>query len=719
MSLKQLVFLVDDFTENSVDYYRYNYGNVTYFDYTFLTIERHWDFDLDGYFDHFQRVSNIGYGYNHVIYDSSAEWAYAIDNDYYTDWRYGFNTDFGIYGFYKEAFTNYGHQSSSNDIAQHGDWVLYSFMEQLYDPSAVEIILIDVDSSSGYLNPTQLNALFNLKTSIFSGLQVTLFEETIETFFEFYADPNTLYLPTVFSYSAAGLPTINQLYALSVLEALGVVIVQSVPNVNQGYFNWSQFYEDVVSVGAWNVDTSNRLLAGDISVLNTVDLYANGYIFNPVWGSNFGTSFSAPRVSAEIVNFLHFLINYVDWENLTLEEVQAAAGIDYSDLVAFLIDSIARDLSIDLNNVTLDEPISVMTSDLTNSLYPSVVSGATGIEGLVLTQVAHWNMSPVGSVTISGTTTQGQTLTASNNLSDADGLGPITYTWYASGSDSPIGEGGSYTLTQAEVGKTITVKASYTDGGGTSESVVSAATVDVAEPQVIPVFGKAYHWKSHALLSGVEVVASSKPVGGTVGGLFELRAIGLADDRAMMAELWVNLGASVVENLDVMFEVDSGVSITFVLNSTISGWTLIDGNSASERGTEFTLGGFAGSGASALTGSVKLGDISLDRGADQTVIDVRFLSGEAGDLSLLPYQMRFGYYTDTTGADGTYEFGALPEGTYEIDLSKALTSLETGNVISSADALAALKIAVGRNPNTDPDGDGPLSAPVVSPYQFI
>jgi hypothetical protein len=54
-----------------------------------------------------------------------------------------------------------------------------------------------------------------------------------------------------------------------------------------------------------------------------------------------------------------------------------------------------------------------------------------------------------------------------------------------------------------------------------------------------------------------------------------------------------------------------------------------------------------------------------------------------------------------------------------MDFSKPLTTAETGSAINSADALAALKIAVGRNPNADPDGTGPLTAPVVSPYQFI
>ncbi len=40
-------------------------------------------------------------------------------------------------------------------------------------------------------------------------------------------------------------------------------------------------------------------------------------------------------------------------------------------------------------------------------------------------------------------------------------------------------------------------------------------------------------------------------------------------------------------------------------------------------------------------------------------------------------------------------------------------------MISSADALAALKLSVGINPNADPDGEGPLEAPPVSPYQFL
>src|SRR6185295_7417001 len=90
--------------------------------------------------------------------------------------------------------------------------------------------------------------------------------------------------------------------------------------------------------------------------------------------------------------------------------------------------------------------------------------------------------------TISGTAAEDQTLTASNNLTDEDGLGAITYTWFANGVSTGV-TGSSYTLAQADVGKVFTVKAGYTDGFGTHESVTSAATAAVANVNDAPVGG--------------------------------------------------------------------------------------------------------------------------------------------------------------------------------------------------------------------------------------
>jgi Ca2+-binding RTX toxin-like protein len=103
----------------------------------------------------------------------------------------------------------------------------------------------------------------------------------------------------------------------------------------------------------------------------------------------------------------------------------------------------------------------------------SVTSAATG-------PVANVNDAPVGDVTISGTAAEDEVLTASNALTDEDGLGPITYQWQADGSSIAGATDANYTVTQSEVGKAITVVASYVDLYGTNEAVASAATGAVA-----------------------------------------------------------------------------------------------------------------------------------------------------------------------------------------------------------------------------------------------
>ncbi|HEY0720785.1 MAG TPA: FecR domain-containing protein, partial [Gammaproteobacteria bacterium] len=91
------------------------------------------------------------------------------------------------------------------------------------------------------------------------------------------------------------------------------------------------------------------------------------------------------------------------------------------------------------------------------------------------------NALPTGAVTLDNTTpTQGDTLTVSNNLADIDGLGTISYQWQRDGVAINGATGTSYTLTQSDVGSTISVVASYTDGKGTLESVSSAVTAAVA-----------------------------------------------------------------------------------------------------------------------------------------------------------------------------------------------------------------------------------------------
>ena len=74
----------------------------------------------------------------------------------------------------------------------------------------------------------------------------------------------------------------------------------------------------------------------------------------------------------------------------------------------------------------------------------------------------------------------GATLVAANDLSDGDGLGPISYQWLRDGQEIAGANQSNYTLTSADVGRPISVRASYTDGGKHQESKTSLATAPVA-----------------------------------------------------------------------------------------------------------------------------------------------------------------------------------------------------------------------------------------------
>ena len=95
------------------------------------------------------------------------------------------------------------------------------------------------------------------------------------------------------------------------------------------------------------------------------------------------------------------------------------------------------------------------------------------------------NTPATGSPTINGTPEVGQTLTLDiSAIADADGLTNASYTylyqWLWNGAEIPEATDTSYTLVDADEGKTIKVKVSFTDDANNAESRTSAATVAVA-----------------------------------------------------------------------------------------------------------------------------------------------------------------------------------------------------------------------------------------------
>jgi hypothetical protein len=93
--------------------------------------------------------------------------------------------------------------------------------------------------------------------------------------------------------------------------------------------------------------------------------------------------------------------------------------------------------------------------------------------------IANVNDVPVGSVAVSGTLTEDQTLTAvTSGISDIDGLGAFTYQWLRDGSAIAGATASTYLLGDADVGTQVSVRVSWIDGWGTTESLSSNAEVD-------------------------------------------------------------------------------------------------------------------------------------------------------------------------------------------------------------------------------------------------
>jgi hypothetical protein len=150
---------------------------------------------------------------------------------------------------------------------------------------------------------------------------------------------------------------------------------------------------------------------------------------------------------------------------------------------------------------------------------------------------------------ITGTLTQGEMLTA-GEIADVDGVlkadgtpVDITYQWQADGTDIADATAKTYTLTQAEVGKVITVVATYTDGEGTKETVTSqptSAVVTVAQAALQSIIDAAETDTAEPLTLDDFIVAGVKNI--TANGTGETE-VGLNSIKSALNSLLVDAEA--------------------------------------------------------------------------------------------------------------------------------------------------------------------------------
>ncbi len=215
--------------------------------------------------------------------------------------------------------------------------------------------------------------------------------------------------------------------------------------------------------------------------------------------------------------------------------------------------------------------------------------------------------------------------------------------------------------------------------------------------------GTVTFWKTGAFIADVTSTLSSASVAAGTQAI-EFRNIQVDANGTRTIEIWETSQKSNINSVDLEFSLSAGSASTWQDASGLpSGWMSVANTGISGK---FMLSGI---GLTALSaGPVKLGTLTLTEPTNAQHFDLTMTSGELNGEAL----PAFGISSDSTitGIDGIYQHSDMANGMYELTTDKVAGAAEC-DAVKATDALAALKMAVGMNPNTD--------GSAVSPYQFL
>ena len=176
----------------------------------------------------------------------------------------------------------------------------------------------------------------------------------------------------------------------------------------------------------------------------------------------------------------------------------------------------------------------------------SLTSGATDAVD------ARPNSPATGAPTIRGTAQVGETLTAdTSGIADADGLSNVQYEyqWLADDTDIAGATNATYTLTDSEESKAISVQVSFTDDADNEETLTSAATAAVAGAQPTEPPAKPRKLSATAIHDSVTLTWDD-PGDDTITGYVILRRIPGVDPQGHFDVLVANTGTAATTYTD-------------------------------------------------------------------------------------------------------------------------------------------------------------------------
>ena len=222
--------------------------------------------------------------------------------------------------------------------------------------------------------------------------------------------------------------------------------------------------------------------------------------------------------------------------------------------------------------------------------------------------------------------------------------------------------------------------------------------------------GLVYHWKSHQPIDKVAMtLTGGDSVAPSSTSLFSLRNVRTAADGDLQIELWADAPAP-VSRFDLGIEFDVGRTVGFEWAPSLGSW----GSKLYSIDNPGTLNLSAASLGPMLAGPALLGTITVDAAIGGSAFEFAAVAGRLGAQLITPFQSRLAWAQ--SDGEGQWTISTLESAEYRLSASR---TAEPG-LVDSGDALSALMLSVGRNPNADPDGSaGPKQRALVSPYQLI
>ncbi|MEI6758349.1 MAG: FG-GAP-like repeat-containing protein, partial [Chlorobium sp.] len=215
--------------------------------------------------------------------------------------------------------------------------------------------------------------------------------------------------------------------------------------------------------------------------------------------------------------------------------------------------------------------------------------------------------------------------------------------------------------------------------------------------------GDVKFWKTGGAIAGVTSTLATAPAAAG-SQLVEFRNIVVHADGSRSLEIWETSAKTDIGSLQLQLALPAGSAATWVDATGLpSGWSSVANTGVSGM---FLL---AGMGLNPLSaGLLKLGTLTLTAPTNPQHFELSLSSAQLGSDNV----PAFGIASDsmTTGVDGLYQHLQMTSGTYDLTTAK-VTGTPESNAIKSADALAALKMAVGISPNAD--------GSAASSYQFL